>query len=213
MADMVPGASMDPHPQQAANDREWHHHAEGATSNGETARRDPATRAGELLPAELLQPGETIILLLKPSVWFIVLAPLATLAILLAVTIGLAILGSKGLLGVTGAELSVLGMVLIGLRLMWQFLEWLSRVYVLTDRRVIRVMGVLRVQVFETRLQQIEQTELLLSLRERLFGLGTIAFATAGTAMVEAAWVMVPQPLEVHQRVVETLQRYGGNQR
>jgi len=97
---------------------------------------------------------------------------------------------------------------LLLLRLFWQFLEWLSRVYVLTDRRVVAVAGVLRVRVFEAPLQQVQHTNLLLSLRERLFGLGTVAFATAGTAIAEAYWLMLADPLEVHRKIVQTLNRY-----
>ena len=100
------------------------------------------------------------------------------------------------------------GLVLIGLRVGWQFLEWLSRVYVLTDARVLRVMGVLRVQVFEAPLKQIQHTDTVFSLRERFLGLGSIAFSTAGTGSIDAVWRMVAQPLDVHQRVVHALNRY-----
>lgn len=209
MADMVPGASMDPNPEHAAGHPRWRNHAEGATSNGETAPTDMRARAGELLPAQLLQPNEIIVLLLKPSPWFILLAPLRSLSILVLFTAAMIALDYTELWGASNRDLAVLGFVLIGLRIIWQFLEWLARVYVLTDQRVIRVKGVLRVQVFETRLDQVEQTELLLSLRERLFALGTITFATAGTALVELWWTMVARPLEVHQRVVETINRYS----
>ena len=80
--------------------------------------------------------------------------------------------------------------------------------YVLTDRRVIRIKGVLRVQVFETPLKQIQHTNVFFSVRERLFGLGTLTFATAGTAVIEAMWVMVARPLEIHRKVIQTMQRY-----
>ena len=93
-------------------------------------------------------------------------------------------------------------------RLFWQFLEWLSRVYVLTDRRVIRVKGVLRISVFEAPLRQIQHTAAQYSIRERIFGLGTIGFATAGTGVIEAAWEMVARPMEVHGAVVQALNRY-----
>ena len=78
----------------------------------------------------------------------------------------------------------------------------------LTDRRIVRVKGVLRVNVFETQLQQIQHTNTTFSLRERLLGLGTIHFATAGTGGIEASWEMVSHPLEVHRIVVQTLDRY-----
>ena len=100
------------------------------------------------------------------------------------------------------------GLAIVAGRVFWECLEWLSRVYVLTDKRVIRVAGVLRVSVFEAGLQQVQHSEVYLSLRERLFALGTIGFATAGSAITEAYWQMVANPLEVHRAVVNALRRY-----
>jgi len=161
-----------------------------------------------MLPGELLQPSEIIVLLLKPSPLFIILAPLQSLVALVLLTLATLAVNNQFALGVPRRDIVLAGVGLVGLRLFWQFLEWLSRVYVLTDRRVIRVAGVLRVGVFEARLEQIQHTDALFSLRERLFFLGTIAFSTAGTATVEAAWQMVARPLEVHRTVVRTIQRY-----
>ena len=167
-----------------------------------------AVRAAAMLPAELLQPHEIIILLLKPNPWFIVLAPLKTLVILALATWAAVALSDYVNLRLPPRDIVLLGVAVIGLRLFWQFLEWLSRVYVLTDQRMIRVRGVLRVHVFECRLEQIQHTAANFSIRERVFALGTIVFATAGTAFNEVLWEMVARPLDVHQRVVETLRRY-----
>jgi hypothetical protein len=67
---------------------------------------------------------------------------------------------------------------------------------------------VVRVEVFEASLKDVQHTQASYTLRERLFGLGTIAFATAGTGLAEAYWLMISSPLQVHQTVVRTLQRY-----
>ncbi len=184
------------------------HPAEGVS---ETPAADDATiRAATMLPAELLQPGEIIILLLKPSPLFILLASLKSVTVFLLVTVILAFVSEYlyPYTGVSSREWVLLGTILIGLRLIWQFVDWLCRVYVLTDQRVIRVKGVLRVSVFECRLAQIQQTDLIFTLRERLFGLGTIGFSTAGTAFTDAFWVMVARPLDVHQKVVATIKCY-----
>jgi len=167
------------------------------------------TRVMTLLPAELLQGGEAIILLLKPGTWYILIESLHFLAVLAAIS-GLVLwLYNHGYsVGVEPRDMVLLIGGLGGARLFWQFLEWLSRVYVLTDRRVIRVKGVIRVQVFETQLQQIQHTDTTFSLRERLFGLGSIHFSTAGTATSEASWVMLAKPLEIHQVLIKTLNRY-----
>ena len=169
---------------------------------------EAAARAAGMLPAELLQPGEIIILLLKPSPWFILLAPLRSLALIVVLTIAAWVAEGYLSLGLSSQNIVLAGMTLLLARVFWQFLEWLSRVYVLTDRRIISVAGVIRVLVFETMHEKVQHTNAIFSLRERLFALGTISFATAGTAISETYWLMLSRPLEVHQKIVQTLQRY-----
>ena len=166
-------------------------------------------RVATMLPPQLLQGGEIIVLLIKPSPWFIVLESLGSLAVLaIFLACGMTLVNA-GFIGRSQLDLLIAGVGLAALlRLFWQFLEWISRVYVLTDQRIVRVKGVLRVEVFETSLKNIQHTTTVFSIRERLFGLGTIGFATAGTANHEAAWAMVARPLEVNQIVVETMNRY-----
>lgn len=165
-------------------------------------------RTYALLPSSLLQDGEVVILLLKPSPWYLLLGSLKSLAGVAIVLAAVLWLDSLGYRFVGRRDLVLLAIFVVGGRLFWQFLEWLSRIYVLTDRRVIRVKGVIRVQIFEAQLSQIQHTETLFSLRERLFGLGSIGFATAGTAVTEAYWEMLARPLDVHRIVVQTLSRY-----
>lgn len=185
-------------------------HALAAAEAGDAAETEPTlARANAMLPAELLQPGEVIILLIKPSPLFILLVPLRFIAIVLLTALLVGQLQNKGVsLGLDHYDVIVGALAIIGLRLFWQMLEWLSHVYVLTDQRIIRVMGVLNVQVFECPLRKVQQTDLILPLMQRLFWLGSIGFATAGTAAHEAYWLMVARPLEVHKKIVETLRRY-----
>lgn len=176
----------------------------------EAAEAQPnLARAAAMLPEQLLQPGEIIILLIKPSPWFILLVPLRFIAVIALCAALIAQLQRRGFdLGLDSHDLIVATLAVIGLRLFWQMLDWLSHVYVLTDQRIIRVMGVFNVQVFECPLNKIQQTDLILPLLQRLFWLGSIGFATAGTATHEAYWLMVAKPLEVHAKIIETIRRY-----
>ena len=97
----------------------------------------------------------------------------------------------------------------LGLRLLWGFLDWANRLYVLTDRRVVRRRGILQVDLFEARLDRIQQTSVLQLVRERTFGLGTIAFATAGTGTLDAVWEAVGDPFRIHGEVARAIDRYG----
>lgn len=164
----------------------------------------PIDRAEAMLPADLLQGGEIIIMILKPSPLFIILGALGHLTAILVVFV---LAAWAQLLTQETAMLAAIG--LGSLRLGWQFLEWLSRIYVLTDRRVIRIAGVLRIFVFEAALKQIQHTDVVISIRERLFALGSIAFSTAGTGLNEAYWVMLHRPLAVHRRIIQAINRYG----
>ncbi|MHC5022432.1 MAG: PH domain-containing protein [Planctomycetota bacterium] len=173
----------------------------------------PLERAAEVLPADLIHDDEVIILLLRPSILFIPLSALGSLAFIAIVAFMLAWMGRLGWFFWSDTTAFALGAGLAALRLGWQTLEWYCRVYVLTDRRIIRRMGVLRVAVFETSLSSIQHTSVFQLLRERVVGLGTIGFATAGSDTFEAFWTTIARPFAVHKTVVDAINRYGGNRR
>ncbi|BAM04039.1 PH domain-containing protein [Phycisphaera mikurensis] len=184
--------------------------AAGTAAPAAAAPPAAVDRLASILPPQLLQDGEAVLLLRKPSRWYILLAPLGFFVLVLA----LAAAGHRADAFLNQARMSgeilTLAATLLLLRLGWQTLDWAGRVYVLTDRRVLRVQGVIRVSVFEARLSRLQHTGLFFSLRERLFGLGTVTFSTAGTGTVEAAWLFLHEPLEVHRLVLETQRRCGG---
>jgi len=178
-----------------------------------TAQPTSAQAAGAavVVPARLIQEGEEVVLALKPSGLFVLLASVPFIVAIALVAVGGYALDS---LGIANLNLQLLALVCVAasvVRILTAFLQWLSRIYVLTNRRIIRVRGVLRIHIFECPLSRIQNTVLSLSVSERLFALGTILFATAGTGRTEAAWVMVARPIEVHEIVVEYIRRAQGS--
>jgi hypothetical protein len=166
-------------------------------------------RAAALLTKGLLQDDEIIILLIRPSLLFVPLSCLTSLVVIACIAFFLAYLARwQPSVGWSDTQAFALGVGLAALRLGWQGLEWFCQLYVLTDRRIIRRMGVLRVAVFETQLKNIQHTSVFTRVRERLFGLGTIGFATSGSDVFEAFWLMLRQPFAVHKTVVEAMRRY-----
>ncbi len=163
------------------------------------------------LPAGLLADDEIVVLMLRPSLLFVGLSSLASLTIIAVVTLTLALLAIR-IIWLPWSELAAyaMGAAVATARLLWQCLEWWGLVYVLTDRRVIRRTGVLQVSIFEAPLRNIQHTSIFQPFRERIFGLGSIGFATAGSDVFDAFWVMIRQPYAVHKVVMETIQRYGG---
>lgn len=164
------------------------------------------------VPAGLVHDDEIVILLLRPSLLFIPLACLSSVTLIAIVTLALALLATKlsSWIPWEDTHAYALGAVLAAARLAWQALDWWGRLFVLTDRRIIRRMGVLHISAFEAPLKNIQHTSVFRLMRERLFGLGTIGFATAGSDVFDAFWMMVRQPFAVHRVVVDAIHRYGG---
>ncbi len=170
-----------------------------------------ATRAQAMLPADLIGDDEIIVLLIRPSLLYIPLASAGSLMLIALLTFALAYVARFSWIGWNDTQAFTLGIGLAAIRLGWQLLEWWSRLYVLTDRRVIRRMGVLRVMVFEAQLKNIQHTSIFATMRERFFGLGTIGFATSGSDVFDAFWVMIRRPYSVHRIVNDAIRKYGRN--
>lgn len=169
--------------------------------------------AANLLPAHLLDGNEIVILAIKPSLWFVVFVSvrwlMAALALILAAG-WLAELAPQ----VNAAMIIKAAAILAAGRVALAVLQWASRLYVLTNRRIMRLTGILNVDLFECSLTKIQNTYVTLTWYERLTRLGTISFATAGTGGVEASWINVNNPLELHERVrsaIHRAQRPGGS--
>jgi membrane protein YdbS with pleckstrin-like domain len=174
-----------------------------------------ATAAAEVdqsaagLARDLLEPDEIVILLLRPSLWYVPLSALASLGLIALATFALAYMSRLPWAGWNDLQVFALGAGLAALRLGWQVMDWLSRVYVLTDRRIVTRGGVLRVSVYQAPLKNIQHTAVFAGMRERLFGLGTVGVATAGSDTFDSLWLMVNQPHHVHRTVAEAVRRYG----
>ena len=162
-----------------------------------------------ILPAQFLDDNEIIIILLRPSVLYIPLSCLTNLAIIALLTLLAAYLEKWPWARWSETQVFTLGVAAAGVCLFWQAVEWYNRVYVLTDRRVLCRSGALRITVFQIPLRCVRHTSVFRRVRERLFGLGTICFATEGDEIFDASWMMVRQPRAVHRVVVEAMERYG----
>lgn len=177
-----------------------------------------AADAGAVLEADVSVPpivsrlvseDETVLLVVRPSVLMVPLWSLEAFWIIAGMTFAFAWAADFGWAGWSEPQAFGFGLVAISLRLLWQFLDWANRLYVLTDRRVLRRRGILQVDVFEARLDRIQQTSVLQLVRERTFGLGTVAFATAGTGTLDALWEAVADPFRIHAEVSRAIDRYG----
>jgi Bacterial PH domain len=158
-----------------------------------------------LLTGHILRDGEVVLLTIKPSLWFIPLQSLffAAVVVLLAGTILLVGPNTEH------RRLFYLDAVvfLIGLRLMLASLQWMGRLYVLTDQRILRFAGVFSVDIFDCPLRKVAGVRVVRTFREKLFGLGTLEIHPRDEQWRIAGWQTINHPNEVHAKVAAAIHR------
>ena len=92
-------------------------------------------------------------------------------------------------------------------RLVWALAVWTSHTYMLTNQRVVTIKGVVNIRVFQAHLRKIQRTTLYQPLLLRLFGIGTVGFATAATTDFDSTWVMIARPLETQESIVAAVNK------
>jgi len=158
------------------------------------------------VPAELLDGGEIIILAVKPSLWFVVFKS-ARWLVGMVFTILVAHWAGSEAFPVSETAIVQGAVALAGARVGLALLQWVSRLYILTNRRIMRLTGIFNVDLFECQLTKIQSTFLTMAWYERLLGIGTISYATAAGGGIEVSWTHLNDPLEVHERVRAAIQR------
>ncbi len=160
----------------------------------------------DVLPAHLLDGGEVVHFAIKPSPWFLLLVSLRTL--LAAALVG-ALAWTEILMPDYRAYALQLALVVAALRIGWAILEWTARLYVLTNRRVMTIRGILRPDIFACPLSRVQRTELTASPIERPVRAGTILIHIRATDDQSARtdWAVVSRPQEVFERLHEAVER------
>jgi dephospho-CoA kinase len=148
-----------------------------------------------------LPADERVALSLRPSLLFIIIRPFWAILLIVLTAAGLHYAG-RALDEPMLARASLwVGWGLALLMFVWQAVEWLSRLYVLTDRRLIAIGGVLRQEIADVPLRKVRNIVVVRSLADRLLGLGTLGAATAGTDDYELVWAHLNRPHEVMRTV------------
>ena len=176
-----------------------------------TPAGDPAAALAQesAVAARLLDDGELVLLAIRPSAWFVVLVSGPVLAV--AVVLGLgAYLADKGF-GPSAPYRSVLYFCAAAFcaRLVLAAFQWVGRLYVLTNRRVLWISGVLRVAVSQCPLPKVRATRLSATLGERLVGIGSLVFELRGGQEPPDAWITIARPKEVQEQVESAIRRAG----
>jgi hypothetical protein len=179
----------------------WNVGTAGATATAPTSM----TSLVALLTRHILQDGEIVLLILKPSLWFIVLSMLRFAAVVLIVMLAGVVFDDQ-LRGSARVYLET-GMILLLARLTIAILQWYARLYILTDMRIVEISGVYTYHIFDCPLRKVARTRILYTVRERLFRTGTIEIIPSDEEYPIGMWQTVSRPVMVNDQIVAAINR------
>ena len=171
----------------------------------------PAVASDQAIPERILRDGEQIILTVKPSAWFILLNSIQPLIILGAMVVFVAFIDTIGLRMASEIRSGfLLGLPLaMGLTLLLSCFCWIGRVYVLTDRRLLRISGfpVARVNVYECELSRISGVDVVQGIGERIVGIGSLKFTIEDNPYSNPDWINIAQVQNIAEEVRAAVSR------
>lgn len=183
------------------------------SANSESAAAGPAVAEpaiplsplAALWSGQILRDGEVVLLMQRPSRWFILLSGLKFHAICV-ILMTVAVIYDERLAN-NSRQLIELGVFAMAGRLMWSVLQWMGRLYILTDLRILRISGVFSLNIFECALRKVARTMLEVTVQERLFRIGSIVIIPQDEDTPIGTWQMVSRPRRVHEKVVAAINR------
>ena len=108
-----------------------------------------------------------------------------------------------GIMGVASAVLILGGLGVLG----WHILRYLNQEYVLTNRRVIQVAGVLNKTSMDSSLEKINDARLSQSVFGRMFGFGDLDILTAAETGIER-FRMIRNPVGFKKAMLDAKHEY-----
>jgi len=165
----------------------------------------PPIAVTQAVQEQVLQEGEAIIFALRPSGWFMVLISMPVLG--LSVMLAAAVFLTENVLEITlPSQTFYLSLIVASCaRLLVAGFQWMARLYILTNRRVIRIRGTLKMDLFDCPLKQISGTTLTTTTGEKLLSLSSLYFNTPRRDVPECGWINLSRPGEVKKIVDETI--------
>lgn len=179
----------------------------GAKPGGAAAAID----AAGAIPADVLDSSEIVEFSIKPSLWFIAIVSVRFVAICLVLAGLLALAAREGWTSVSAYTFLAFIWAAVG-RVLVAGLQWASRLYVLTNRRVMRFSGVLHVTFTECPLRKVNQAHIKLSSFHRLVGMGTIRTVPVYDRLDRVNWEHVARPGPIYERLIAAIRRSQNGQ-
>ena len=157
---------------------------------------------------ECLDDGEIILLAVKPSALLILLVSVRVACMGIVVALGLLAATSDPSVPWDACHALGAGGVIVVARLAWAASDWWSRVYVLTDRRIIVRAGAVP-QVQAMPLREADCVDAGATNPERLLGLGHVAIRRSPRAPARLAWTCVHHAQKCRKAILDARQRYA----
>jgi uncharacterized membrane protein YdbT with pleckstrin-like domain len=160
--------------------------------------------------SELLGEGETVVFASRQH-WFILFARILLELILVVLAIAAAVVSYRAweppgqYIAIAAAAIAVLVLV-SALR---DYLKWNSEQFIVTDRRVLQLEGVLNKTVVDSSLEKINDVELQQTMFGRMFDYGTIEILTASEEAINRM-DNIAHPLQFKRAMQDARARYDG---
>ncbi|MFO0835627.1 MAG: dephospho-CoA kinase [Phycisphaerales bacterium] len=171
-------------------------------------------------PGERPVSGERVILKCRPGAMSLVLRPAWSVVMIIVAAMACVWIldrlasraaGDPTLVRDTRTWSSYVAMAALGLvaiRLVWVFIDWRCRRFVLTDRRIVRAWGVFSRGQAELPLRNVQDVVIHRTLGERVLGLGSIAVVGASGGGV--AWVHAADPEDTFAQIRRAIDHASG---
>jgi len=167
-----------------------------------------AAESAELVPARLLEGGEIVILAVKPSLWHILLSSWPVLVVAGGIIALMHLAGQAIVGGLAQRVVFVICFLAAGGRVVLGAMDWMGRFYVLTNRRVMLIYGILSEQVVQCPHVKISSVTLSASFDERIVGLGSLILRI-NCPPQRIDWVHVAGPQRIYNILQDAIHRNG----
>ncbi len=165
--------------------------------------------ATKLTPEALLRGNELVILMVRPSFWYIVATSFRFCGVVILLGILTVRTGVFGDLLLPKTAL-IISASLVGVRLVYALMEWTSHLYLLTTCRIVTIKGARHPTIFEAGLAHISEARLIEPAAQNMLGLGTIGFAVNKDIDPGSLWEWIPNAQRIHQQIQAAISKRKG---
>ncbi len=162
-----------------------------------------------LSPQTVLHENEIVILMIRPSVWYIFISSGGFNLVVIAA----ALLGETSHLisrFVAAPAMATIVAILLACSLLYSVMDWIGHHYILTNCRILTIKGLLQPRIIQTCLGRVRKIALTQSVPERLLKTGTLAFTYDEQPDACDTWVWISNPRRVEQQIHKAINRYTG---